>query len=64
MVSEGPVSSNLLWLHTEVLLEPRERPDLPLLFLEPWAFLAPGPRPAASHVLIFSLQCPLKGSLL
>lgn len=64
MVLAGSVSSNLLWLHTEVLLEPQEKSGLPSLCLEPWASLAPGPRPAASHVLIFSLQCPLKGSVL
>lgn len=45
-------------------LLPQKSPDCLLLFLEPWAPLAPGPRPAASRVLIFSLQCPLKGSLL
>lgn len=63
MLSEDPASSNLLGLLGIPLL-PQKRPDCLLLFLEPWALLVPGPRPAASRVLIFSLQCPLKGSLL
>lgn len=63
MVLEGPASSNLLWLLGAPLL-PQGRPDCPLLFLEPWALLAPEAVPAADRVLIFSLQCPLKGSIL
>lgn len=63
MVSEGPASSNRLWLLGVTLLC-QHRPNHPLLFLEPWALLALVPKPATGRVLIFFLQCPLKGSLL
>lgn len=64
MVAEGPASSNLPWLLGACLL-PQERPDRPLLFLEPCTLLAPkrGLQPT-DRVLIFSLQCPLKGRIL
>lgn len=37
-------------------LLPQERPDITLLFLEPGAFLAPGPRPAAGRVLVSAVS--------
>lgn len=37
-------------------LLPQERPDITLLFLEPRAFLAPGPRPAAGRVLVSAVS--------
>ena len=55
MVWGGPASSNLLWLFAAHLLR-QERSNFPLLFLEPQAFLAPGPRPAAGCILISTVS--------
>lgn len=55
MVWGRPASSNLLWLFAAHLLR-QERSNFPLMFLEPQAFLAPGPRPAAGCVLISAVS--------
>lgn len=55
MVWGRPASSNLLWLFAAHLLR-QERSNFPLVFLEPQAFLAPGPRPAAGCVLISAVS--------